>query len=105
MGVRLDRFHCSILYTSCVLAIDTVCTGLCHQQKYPNSYHHSSYYSIDVTNTVLSDPLVYRLWGQGSRGSLNEEQKLAISGALRSDVYLIQGPPGNNTVMCSIFAG
>jgi superfamily I DNA and/or RNA helicase/exoribonuclease R len=48
----------------------------------------------DVTNTVLSDPLVYRLWGQGSRGSLNEEQKLAISGALRSDVYLIQGPPG-----------
>ena len=74
----------------------------CVIDKNLNSYHHSSFYRIDVTNRVLSDPLVYRLWGQGSRGSLNEEQKLAISGALRSDVYLIQGPPGNNTI-CAQF--
>ena len=56
---------------------------------------------LGALSDVLKDPLVHQLWAHSrKKRRLNTEQKLAISRALQSSFYLIQGPPGRYKCTC-----
>jgi len=47
-------------------------------------------------------PLVYKLWPDKQRKELNKEQKESVEIAIKNKFQLIQGPPGNDTIMSYI---
>jgi len=72
--------------------------------KYPIHMDIGQYVCIlaaHVNEPLSQDPLVYELWSSGEPKQLNDEQTKSVEIAMRKEFQLIQGPPGNDSILSS----